>query len=419
VLKNSNRVTTPRILRPEECTSATAIQAVIDETAVRGGIVQLPELNLTLDRGLQLRTGVELRGQGPKTILRKGPGRLYPLSGYHNYGMTDVPLISTEGLEVGMTVTIYDEEKRGFYTTFARITWIENNWVGLDRGISSDYGADDRPRLVTTYPLVFGSGIRGAALRDLTLDGNRAANPHAIDGCRNGAVYFDHCDSVEITNVNEYAFNGEGLSFQMCAHMEIRDCSFGQNSGNGLHPGAGSTNVRFENCRSEANDANGFFFCVRANHVTTRNCAFVGNKEAGVSIGTRDCFNLIEDCTFLENGGPGIVLRTTPRPTEVHSCTVRHCEFKGNAQSSGRAQIEIVADAHDIVIAGCRFDGNGMTDGVMTGDQVAGIFLEKNTFVHCRSDLIGNGFTLNRPAFTSGAEHCLPEHYRHLPIDMS
>lgn len=398
-----------------DCHDAASIQAALDRLAVSGGVVQLPELDLILDRGLELHSGIELRGCGARTILRKGASRAYSFSGYHNYGMKDVPLINPDGLAVGMTVTIFDEKKRGFDVTFARITWLEGDWVGLDRGIESDYCAEDQPLLVTNHPLIFGRGIRRAAVRNLTLDGNLAANPHEIDGCRNGAVYFEQCHDIEITDIAEAKFNGEGLSFQLCSQMLIRDCSFSHNKGNGLHPGAGSTNVRFEKCRSEGNGANGFFFCVRANHVTTRDCTFAHNQKAGVSIGTRDCHNLIEDCAFDHNTGPGIHFRPSPRPVEVHSCRINRCQFSDNAAGLDCGQIEIVAAAHDIVIEECTFAGAEDAKGVTTTDQVTAVYLERNRLLRGHTEASGVGFTKLRPEFSCGAEDCQPRDYRHLP----
>ena len=50
----------------------------------QGGEVVLPAMELVLDRGLILRSGVELCWQGEQTVLVKGLGKIYPLSGYHN-----------------------------------------------------------------------------------------------------------------------------------------------------------------------------------------------------------------------------------------------------------------------------------------------------------------------------------------------
>jgi len=70
-----------RILTPSEAASAEAIDALDG-----GGRMVLPEMDLMLDRGIELRSNVELAGQGDGTVMRKGPGRVFPLSGYHNYG---------------------------------------------------------------------------------------------------------------------------------------------------------------------------------------------------------------------------------------------------------------------------------------------------------------------------------------------
>ncbi|MDF1513489.1 MAG: hypothetical protein P1S60_06735, partial [Anaerolineae bacterium] len=107
-------------LMPSQVQSAAMIQDAIDSLGDAGGRVILPEMDLMVDRGIELRSNVELVGQGDKTVLRKAPGRIYPLSGYHNYGMMDVPLMHTSGLEKGMTVAIRDDRHGGFFETFAR-----------------------------------------------------------------------------------------------------------------------------------------------------------------------------------------------------------------------------------------------------------------------------------------------------------
>jgi hypothetical protein len=91
-----------RKLSLEEAGSAASIQVIIDEVAeVGGGKVVLPEMELELDRGLILRSGIELCGQGEGTVLVKGAGEIYPLSGYHNYGMCDVRCAASVGGRAG------------------------------------------------------------------------------------------------------------------------------------------------------------------------------------------------------------------------------------------------------------------------------------------------------------------------------
>jgi len=379
-----------------------------------GGEVRLPELDLTIDRGLELHTGVHLYGAGEKTVLRKATGRAYSLAGYHNYGMRDVPLSDTRGLEPGMTVSVLDDERKGFYSTFARITWVDNGWVGLDHGIEADYIAGAHPRLVTTYPLVFGHGIRHAGVHDIVLDGNIGGNPEPMDGCRGGAIYFAKSDDIEISGIREFGYHGEGLSFQMCSNVRVTDCSFNANSGNGLHPGAGSTGALFDRCEARENRKSGFFFCVRANRITVRRCEFAGNTVSGINVGTRDSFNLIEDCTIDENDGPGILFRASLAPVEPNSCRIQSCRISANAATTGNGQIDIENDAHDIVITGCSIAGDGNKPGVAAGSAVNGVFVANTPFTAVDEETRGSGFTDREPVFECGYESVRPHHRRHL-----
>lgn len=410
-----------RRLTRGEANSAARIQAAIDDLAATGGRLVLPEMELTLDRGLNLRSGVELTGQGAgRTVLRKGAGRAYPLSGYHNYGMCDVPLRSTAGLEVGMTVSVHDNRTHGgFYETFATITHVDGDWVGLDHGIEADYSASEEPCLTTVYPLVFGHGIRDAALRDLRLEGNREESEKGMGGCRGGAVYFARSRNLEVAGVEERNYYGEGLSFQMCRDVRILNCRFDDNTGNGLHPGAGSTNALFEGCAGSGNDKSGFFFCVRANHITVRGCDFTRNGT-GISIGTRDCHNLVDSCAVEDNRGPGVLVRQSPSPTEVHSCLISNSKITGNAAEEGRGQVEIVGDAHDLVFVGNEVAGPRQVrkPGFFIEPSVRRVFLEGNRMAGCGPDVEADdaSLTSERPSLECGYGTAVDKAFRHLPL---
>ena len=409
---------TTRELTTEEAGSAAAIQTAIDSLGRDGGRVVLPAMDLTLDRGIELRSGVVLSGQGEDTTLRKGPGRVYPLSGYHNYGMCDAPLQSTAGLAVGMTVCVLDELRRGFYETFARITWIDGLWVGLDHGIKGDYYADEAPRLTTAHPLVFGHGIADAAVCDLRLEGNRADQEEGIGGCRGGAVYFAASRRIEVTGVRERDFFGEGLGFQMCRDMRIRDCVFDANTGNGLHPGAGSTNCLFESCSSAGNGRSGFFFCVRANHITVRDCTFEGNG-LGVSVGTRDCHNVVEACRIVRNRGEGVLFRPEcVSPVEVHSVRVADCDIDGNAFEEGEGQVAVHADTHDVVIESNRITGSPgrALPAIYAAPTAREVYCGDNTVSQCEPEVAAETATLaaQRPEITGGYGIAPETAYRHL-----
>ncbi len=186
-----------------------------------------------------------------------------------------------------------------------------------------------------------------------------------MGGCRGGAVYFYQSRNIEITDIYELDYFGEGLDFQMCLDVVIKDCRFDENTGNGLHPGAGSARALFENCSAEGNEKSGFFFCVRANYITVRDRTFKRNGT-GLSIGSRDCYNLIEDCTMQDNRASGILIRRTPAPTEVHNCLIRDCDISVNGTECGESQIQIEPAAHDISLVNNRITGHS---GRMTASQ--------------------------------------------------
>ena len=396
---------------------ALTIQEAIDELAGEGGRVVLPECEVTLDRGLKLHSGIELVGQGAATVLSKGPGRRYPLTGYHNYGMMDVPLASAEGLQVGMTVSIHDDMRRGFYETFARIVWIDGDWVGIDTGLAADYAAAENPRLVTAYPLVFGLDVVDVAVRNLTLNGGRDDQEEAMGACRGGAIYFAHSRGLRISDVEESSYAGEGLSFQMCRDVVVRACRFVGNSGNGLHPGAGSTNCLIESCVGNGNDLAGLFFCVRANHIGVRDCEF-GNNGHGMSIGTRDCHNLIEDCWVHGNSGAGILVRPCSKPCEVHSCGITRCRIEGNAYERGGGQVEIGDDTHHILLSENHISGapGRRVPGVSTAATAHDICLQGNRFESCFPDIASASGSLvaELDLADGGYDAPSPDSFRHL-----
>jgi hypothetical protein len=352
-------------------------------------------------------------------LLRKARGHIYPLSGYHNYGMRDVPLEHAEGLEPGMTVAIRDNTHRGFFETLARITWIDDGWVGLDCGLHSDYHANQSPELVTAFPLVYGLNVQNVALRNLVLDGNREQQPAGIGACRGAAIYFIGSRNIEVSDVHERGFAGEGLGFQMCRDVRILRCRVAQNTGNGYHPGAGSTAALFEECVAENNGAAGFFFCVRANHITVHSSTFRGNHVCGISVGTRDCHNRIAGCQMLDNAGPGLLIRSTSRPVEVHSCHISGCRIAGNASDHGHAQVDVLGDAHDLILERNEIFGlpGNERAGIYLAPSTERIWLIENQIESCVPAVIGHTIepAHAKPSFDCGLDAVQETHYRHLP----
>lgn len=402
-------------LKRSQCRSAAQLQKTIDSLKGKKVKFLLPEIELELDRSLILYSNMELAGQGEKTILRKGPGARYPLSGYHNYGMADIPLLTTKGLSKGMTVAIQDKHRGGFWGTFAKITWVKDKWIGLDRGIESDYANEYNPVMTLNYPLIFSENSENITIRDIHLDGNLKKNKDFMNGCRGGAIFFIRSKNMTVENVNEYNYNGEGLSFQMCYQVYIKNCQFNNNTGNGLHPGAGSTRVLFEKCTATNNHKNGFFFCVRANHITVKGCNFLNNHLSGVSIGTRDCHNIIENCYFKGNMTNAIDFRHAPLPIEVHNIIIQKNTFSKSPSVQAKNHIHIQSHAHQVIIEDNRYESLGKNKFDIVCDQdTRKIFIGKiekeNTCIKASAKSI----TKTKPAIKAGLKQAKRNDSLHL-----
>jgi hypothetical protein len=398
-------------LTAEECRNAGCIQLNIDLLAQSGGgVLNLPAGDFILDRGLRLYDNITINGKGENTILRKAPGKIYPLAGYHNYGMRDLPLSSTDGLEPGMTVWITDDRTGGFHETIATITWVKDGWVGIDQGIRNDLSANASPRVITQYPLIWADSAKNIKINNLTIEGNKAGDPFELGSCRGGAIYFINSANAEVNHVQVNDFAGEGISFQMCQSVRILNSNFTGNRGNGLHPGAGSTDVLFDNCVADNNERYGFFFCVRANHITVRNCKFRSN-QMGMSLGARDCYNLIEDCIIENNINGGIGTRPDPIPIEVHSCIIRRCIIANNGNSP---QIDLQGPIHDIAIENCEITGTGVA--IHIDIEAKNIYLDNNTHNGHSPKIIAEmqSLTTDEQLFTCGCESTTADDLRHL-----
>lgn len=390
--------------------AGAVIQAAVDALAATGGgTLRLAAGEWLLDRPVILADGIHLTGSGVETVLRKAPTRRYEVDGYHHYGQFDLPLRSTDGLRPGMGVLIDDDRRRGgFGATAARITWVEADRIGLDRPLEADYQADADPRLLTGFPLVCAYDCGRVAVSDMTLDGACNEDDVELNGCRGGALYFELVHDLRIRDVVQRAYAGEGLSFQRCSEVHVTSSSFDGNHGNGLHPGAGSTNVLFEGCSCSGNRRAGLFFCVRATRVTAVDCRFERNG-VGISIGIRDCWNRLAGCRVVGNGGPGIHVRPgPPPPTEVHHCVIDDCVIEANNDAG--PQISIEGDAHDLWFRRCRLNGG---PAVRLGPAV-----DRISFQDCEGDAVPDGQSLPEPDMRAiGYQSDVPRDdpsYRHL-----
>lgn len=175
ILKQSRRIVTEFGAVGDGVTDdSVAIQTALDAVStVGGGLVELPVGIFMIGTTLLHRSNVTLSGHGAQTILRRSPTLVGALIKNESYNAN-----------VG--------------------NWVPATWV-VDHDM---------------------------ALRDLALDGDKAAEP--FDDASNGAVY-SRCVRVSCRGVSVYDCQNDGIIYEYCRYCAIEGCWSYRNSKAGLY----------------------------------------------------------------------------------------------------------------------------------------------------------------------------------------
>jgi hypothetical protein len=101
----------------------------------------------------------------------------------------------------------------------------------------------------------------------------------------------------------------------------------------------------------------------------------------------------------------------------VHSCHVSRCRIEGNAREGGRAQIDVLGDAHDLILERNTIVGipGRRRAGIYLAPSTERIWLEQNAISGCSPEVIGETSQSAKPCLDCGLEAVQEAHYRHLP----
>ncbi|HEY3416672.1 MAG TPA: right-handed parallel beta-helix repeat-containing protein [Armatimonadota bacterium] len=332
-------------------TTNRAIQAAVDAVAISGGgtVRVLPGTYL-LEDSIHLRENVTLVGSGPETILRKAPERSSRLSADLGYGHYDVSLADPDHFEVGMGITIRDNNAGGFYETIATLTWREGDRFGIDQMLNHDYSRRFEAEVYTSFPPISARFVSNVGVHDLIIEGNKEQNPHRLNGCRGGGVYLIGVKDAQISQVTVRNMHGDGISFQQCRNIHIEECVIADNACCGLHPGSGSVGAVMQGVTCRNNGFDGVFFCLRATYCRLESCTISGNNHHGISVGGRDTHNAIQHCTVNDNGLSGIYFRESDEAMAGHFTLIEGNTVRDNCTRDEDAEIFIPAPVHDVQI---------------------------------------------------------------------
>ncbi len=368
-------------------TDNQAIQVAVDALWARGGgVVRLLPGTYDMIDAVHLRSGINLVGSGPDTILRKCAGCSSPMSIDADYAQLKVSVADAGGFAPGMGIAILDKNHAGGWAvTTATITEIDGSTLHIDNYLVHDYSADAQGMVFNTFSLVSGIDVVGCTVVDLTVEGNRTEND-PLNGCRGGGIYFQRAKQCSVRNCTVRRFNGDGISFQTTQDITVEDCEMFENSNFGIHPGTGSARSVIRNCHIHHNDQIGFFICWRVEEGEFTDNVIEDNGVFGISVGHKDTDNLFVGNTIRRNGRDGVYFRKEKESNAGHRNTFRKNTIEDNGDAEHGCGVHIDGETHDLV-----FEGNVIREtrsgearaqrvGVYIGADARRVTLRGNTF---------------------------------------
>ena len=357
-----------------------ALQAAVDYVAnLGGGTVEILPGTYLMKDSLHLRNNVTVVGQGENTILRKCDSHKSLLVTDGDYGEEQITVADASGCEVGMGITIRDDNSGGFHTTVATIIAAEGNAFVINKPLNADCMVRRNAIAKTTFPVISGYYIKDAKLEKLAIDGNREKHD-SLNGCRGAGIFLYRANRIQIADCVMHSYNGDGVSFQQSNDIIVEGCVSYNNASLGFHPGSGSQRPIMRNNSAYENGGDGLFLCWRVRHGIFEGNELKNNAQYGISIGHKDSDNVFRNNTVVGNDKHGVYFRNEPEYTGGHRNLIENNTICDN----GGCGIYIDGETHDITIIGnviCDTRPEGTKTqrfGIVVGKRAARITVRDN-----------------------------------------
>ena len=351
------------------------LQAAVDYiAALGGGTVEIGEGEFLMRDSLHLRSHVTVRGKGESTILKKAASASSPLVLDGDFGEQQITVENPRGFDVGYGVAVWDSRAGGFHTTVARITGRRGNTFAVDKPLMADCMVSHEAQAATVFPVVSGYNIRGTRIENLTIDGNKGANPEHLNGCRGAGIFLYRAFGTALEGCRVRGYNGDGISFQQSNEVTVTDCTCEDNCHLGLHPGSGSQRPTIRRCVARGNGTDGLFLCWRVRHGLFEDNVLERNGRFGISIGHKDSDNLLQRNKIRANGRNGVFFRNETIGMAAHRNRLVENLIEDNGTEGEAAGIRIRGETNGLV-----FQNNVIRDTrpEAAATQTVGILIEQ------------------------------------------
>ncbi len=334
--------------------SDRVLQAAVDCVARRGGgTVQLLEGTFVLRNAVFLPSGIRLQGRGDDTVLTRGPSESVSLAADSDWYDQEITLQQAGGFRPGDGVTLFGTDPRYNRPIVIKrtLTARSGNRFRLNDGLRENLWLAGRPRCTSLFPLLTSERTSDIVIGSLVLDGN-GAQCENLNGNYGGCIFLQDCVRCTIDAVTARNYNGDGISFQVCHDVVVKNCFSHDNADLGLHPGSGSQRPLIQNNRLHRNSL-GLFWCWGVRYGLAEDNDIAGNRRYGISIGHSDTDNLMRRNRISDSGQAGILFRSDPRGKNFQPDrnTIEQNEIINSGGPEGVA-IDITGPTRDLTITG-------------------------------------------------------------------
>lgn len=366
-------------------TDQRVIQAAVDQVArLGGGTVKIKAGTYRFRNAVYLQSGVNLVGEGDKTILIKEPSAKTTLALDSDWYDQEITLTDASSFRVGDGICLRSKDAKTGAATVVKRTLVarSGNRFKLDKPLRENLWQMNEATCETLFPLLSGEFVEDFTIENLLLDGNRGENAE-LDGNYAGCIFLQDCNRITIRGVTARNYEGDGISWQICHDVVVEDCHVENCRNLALHPGSGSQRPVIRGNTLRGCDI-GIFFCWGVKYGLADGNTIEGNR-LGVSIGHRDTENLvtgntirasrdhgvlfrpergasfaghrnrIEGNIFVDNGKDGGAVIEIQGGTE--SISIRDNQFSETRAGVTVASVRQGAETRDIAVSGSRLEG--------------------------------------------------------------
>ena len=286
------------------------IQAAVDYvTGLGGGTVHVLPGTYRMRNAVYMRSGVRIIGSGEDSILIKEPSAKSNLAANTDWYDQEITLVDADRFRVGDGVCLVTKNPSHGGTEVVKRTLVarSGNRFKLDRAPRKNFWISDETTVSTLFAILDGNEISDVTIENITIDGNKEENDN-LNGNHAGCIFLQDCNRITARGVTTRNYNGDGISWQVCHDVLIKNCHSHHNADLGLHPGSGSQRPIMRDNRLVGNSI-GLFFCWGIHYGLAEGNTIEDSIRYGISIGHHDTDNLITDNTVRRSGQVGVLFR--------------------------------------------------------------------------------------------------------------